>query len=85
MDFLALGGLLGRPLLRLALRGCAAHGVATLEIPEEWQPAEAVIDAGRLGPAAAAQLAAARAAAGELAPPLLPLRTLARFSGVGRL
>lgn len=51
-----------------ALEATSVHVRATLQIPEEWQPAAEVIDASRLKGVAADQLAAAR----ELAPRLPP-------------
>ncbi len=51
-----------------ALEATAAHVRATLLIPEEWQPPDMVIDAGRLRGAAAEQLKAAI----ELTPSLPP-------------
>ena len=51
-----------------ALEATAAHVRATLLIPEEWQPPNMVIDAGRLRGAAAKQLDAARELTQSLPP-----------------
>ena len=59
-----------------ALETTAAHVRATLRIPEEWQPPNMVIDAGRLRGAAAKQLDAAR----ELTPSLPSIASVEDFA-----
>ena len=60
-----------------ALEATAVHVRATLLIPEEWQPAEMIIDANRLRGTAADQLTAAR----DLAPSLPPAKDSAAGDG----